>query len=114
MPCKFSSLSSRRIVVMSLTTNDYISRKLKVLSLGAIILVVFIHSYNEDVKFSSGDLTGEQSHLVLFIENFFSKGIARIAAPFFFAFSGFLFYQHYDFSLSGVLDKLKKRFKSLL
>jgi surface polysaccharide O-acyltransferase-like enzyme len=99
---------------MSLTTNDHLSRKLKVMSLAAIILVVFIHSYNEDVKFASDDLTGEPSLSVLFIENFFSKGIARIAAPFFFAISGFLFYQHYDFTLSVVVEKFKKRFKSLL
>ncbi|MBI1767583.1 MAG: acyltransferase [Bacteroidetes bacterium] len=99
---------------MSLVINDYLSRKLKALSLGTIILVVFIHSYNEEVKFASGEMTGGQSYFVLFVENFFSKGIARIAAPFFFAISGFLFYRSYDFTIRGVVDKLIKRFKSLV
>ena len=99
---------------MELTIDDYLSKKLKALSLVAIVLVVFIHSHNEEVKFASGELTGEQSRAVFFIENFFSKGIARIAAPLFFAISGFLFYKSYDFTVSGVVDKLKRRFKSLV
>src|SRR5687767_715464 len=98
----FSYTNAQRVVVMSPTTDDYLSRKLKVLSLGAIILVVFIHAHNEDVKFASGELTGEQSYLVLFVENFFSKGIARIATPMFFAISGFLFFKSFDFTVDGI------------
>jgi surface polysaccharide O-acyltransferase-like enzyme len=94
--------------------NDYLVEKLKALSLGAIILVVFIHSHNEDVKFASGELEGGTGHWVLFLENFCSKGIARIAVPLFFAISGFLFYVSYDFTVSGTVDKFKKRFKRLV
>ncbi len=99
---------------MDQQVNDYLSKKLKALSLGAMILVVFIHSQNEEVKFASGELAGTQSHAVLFVENFFSKGIARIAIPLFFAISGLLFYASYDFTVSGVVDKFKRRFKSLV
>lgn len=94
--------------------NDYISKKLSVLSLAAIILVVFIHSQNEEVSFASGELAGSQGRWVLFIENFVSKGMARIAVPLFFAISGYLFYQSYQFTLSAILLKFRKRFKGLV
>ncbi|HMI66068.1 MAG TPA: acyltransferase [Cyclobacteriaceae bacterium] len=94
--------------------NDYLSYKLKALSLVAIILVVFIHSYNVEIKFTTGTLTGGTSHSVLFVENFLSKGIARIAVPLFYLISGFLFYVTFDFSLKGVFNKYKKRIKILV
>ncbi len=94
--------------------NDQLSQKLKALSFAAIILVVFIHSYNEEINFVSGELTGGKSYSVLFVENFISKGIARIAVPLFFLISGFLFYLSFNFTVSGILDKYKKRLKSLV
>jgi len=98
---------------MGFGINEGLSTKLKALSLVAIILVVFIHSYNKEVKFTSGESVGELSDWVLFFENFFSHGVARIATPLFFAISGFLFYASFEFTPHGVFDKLKKRFKSL-
>src|SRR5882762_3281904 len=94
--------------------NDHLSYKLKALSLVAIILVVFIHSYNVEIKFTTGTLTGGTSHSVLFVENFLSKGIARIAVPLFYLISGFLFFVTFDFSLKGVFNKYKKRIKILV
>jgi surface polysaccharide O-acyltransferase-like enzyme len=94
--------------------NDHLSYKLKALSLVAIILVVFIHSYNAEIKFATGTLMGGTSHSVLFVENFLSKGIARIAVPLFYLISGFLFYVSFDFSLKGVIHKYKKRIKVLV
>src|SRR5882762_465882 len=94
--------------------NDHLSYKLKALSLVAIILVVFIHSYNVEIKFTTGTLTGGTSHSVLFVENFLSKGIARIAVPLFYLISGFLFYITWNFSFTGIVDKYKKRIKSLV
>ena len=99
---------------MDIQVNDYLSKKLKALSLAAIVLVVFIHSYNEEVKFASGELEGDTSYWVLFVESFFSKGIARIAAPLFFAISGYLLFVSYDFTVSGVVHKFKRRLKSLV
>jgi surface polysaccharide O-acyltransferase-like enzyme len=92
---------------------DYLSKKIKALSLGAVILVVFLHSYNGELKLTSIDVPGDQSYLVLLFENFLSKGIARIAVPLFFLISGFLFYTSYDFTLGGVADKYKRRLRSL-
>ena len=82
--------------------------------MGGIVLVVFIHSYNYELKFDSGGLTDGQGHFVLFVENFFSKGIALIAVPLFFAISGFLFYQSYNFTVSGVATKFKRKLSSLV
>jgi len=93
--------------------NDYLSKKLKALSLGAVILVVFLHSHNEELKLT-GTVASDQSYLVLFFENFLSKGVARIAVPLFFLISGFLFYTSYDFTLGGIAGKYKRRLKSLL
>ena len=94
--------------------NDHLRYKLKALSLVAIILVVFIHSYNAEIKFASGVLTGGNSASVMLVQNFLSKGIARIAVPLFFLISGFLFYITFDFSLKGIFDKYKKRLKTLV
>src|SRR5258708_12732573 len=100
--------------IMDSQLSDYLSKKLKALSLVAIVLVVFLHSHNGEVKFASGELTGGQSHVVLFVENFFSRGIAKIAPPLLFTISGLLFYRSFDFTVNGVVDKYKKRFKSLV
>src|SRR5882757_6269683 len=93
---------------------DYLSRKLKALSLGAVILVVFLHSHNEELKFASGQVVTDPSYRVLFLENFLSKGVARIAVPLFFLISGFLFYTSYHFTLAGVTYKYKRRLRTLL
>lgn len=99
---------------MAQRLNDNLSEKLRALSLVAVVLVVFIHSHNEEVKFASGKIVGNQESWVLFIENFVSKGIARIAAPIFFMISGLLFFLSYDFTLNGIVSKFKSRFKSLV
>jgi len=99
---------------MAQQLNDYLSEKLKALSLAAIVLVVFIHSHNEEVKFASGEMAGNPEQWVLFVENFVSKGIARIAAPIFFMISGLLFFLSYDFTLQGIVSKFKSRLKSLV
>src|SRR5260221_1551137 len=50
----------------------------------------------------------------MFVENFLSKGIARIAVALFYLISGFLFYVTFDFSLRGVIYKYKRRIKILV
>lgn len=99
--------------VMNIVINDYLSKKFKALSFVAVILVVYLHSHNQDVRFASGKLAGEQSYFVLFVENFFSRGVARVAAPLFFTISGFLFYNSFDFTMGGIIKKFKKRFNNL-
>jgi fucose 4-O-acetylase-like acetyltransferase len=94
--------------------NEYLGCKLRALSFFAIILVVFVHSYNAKIRFESGELDDVTSNAILFFENFLSKGICRVAVPLFFLISGFLFHLTLNFSLTGIIDKYKKRVKSLL
>ena len=69
--------------------NKYLSDKLRIISLISMIMVVFLHSYNVTVKFSSGNMSFNDGYNV-FIQNFFSQGITRIAVPIFFCISGCL------------------------
>lgn len=71
--------------------NKYLSDKLRIISLISIIMVVFLHSYNVTVKFSPGNMSFNDGYNV-FIQNFFSQGITRIAVPIFFCISGYLFF----------------------
>lgn len=78
-----------------------------------MIMVVFLHSYNLDIK--------QGSELVFFekdynwaIQNFISNGITRIAVPLFFLISGFLFIQSPSFGIEDYKIKVGKRFKTLV
>ena len=93
--------------------NKYLSEKIKVISFFAMILVVFLHSYNAVINFKTVTLHAEDG-LNLFIQNFITNGIARAAVPMFFLISGFLFFFRHDFSLHGTLVKYRRRFKSLV
>jgi len=76
-------------------------------------MVVFIHSYNVTVKFSSGNMSFNDGYNV-FIQNFFSQGITRIAVPIFFCISGYLFFLKFRGTINEFVLKYKKRAKSLL
>ncbi|GEO07207.1 polysaccharide biosynthesis protein [Adhaeribacter aerolatus] len=78
-----------------------------------MILVVFLHSYNVVVNFKTATLHTE-NEVNLFIQNFITNGIARVAVPLFFLISGFLFFFKHDSSLQGTLTKYRRRFKSLV
>lgn len=94
--------------------NKYLSIKLKALSFFAIILVVFLHSYNLTFNMSSVSISMTKGYNVI-IQYFISYGITRIAVPLFFMMSGYLFYNGL---ISGKIKeytpKFKKRFKSLV
>lgn len=93
--------------------SDYLSQKIRVISFFAMILVVFLHSYNAVVNFKTTTLHTENG-INLFIQNFITNGIARVAVPLFFLISGFLFFFKHDASLQGTLTKYRKRFRSLV
>lgn len=81
-----------------------------------IIGVVFIHNYASTVQVGDMEL-GNMDDMPIFyyISTFFSQVIARIAVPLFFLMSGYLFFYKVEtFNNSTYLQKLKKRFKSLL
>lgn len=93
--------------------NKYLSDKLKVISLISMIMVVFLHSYNINVNFNTGNLSFNSGYN-LFIQNFLSQGLVRIAVPVFFMISGFLFFLKFNGTKNEFKIKYKKRIKSLL
>lgn len=93
--------------------NTYLSDKLKIVSLISMILVVFLHSYNINVSFNSGSISFNSGYN-LFIQNFLSQGLTRIAVPLFFMISGYLFFLKFNGTKNEFKIKFKKRIKSLL
>ena len=89
--------------------NTYLSYKLKVLSLIAIIFVVFIHA-NINISDSTNFLYENSA----FLQYFISQGITRTAVPMFFIISGYLYFISFDGTLNTYLIKTKKRIKSLV
>jgi surface polysaccharide O-acyltransferase-like enzyme len=94
--------------------NLYLSNKIKILSFMAIIMVVFLHAYNIDIKQGGTVLYFEKGYN-WFIQNYISNGVTRIAVPMFFLISGFLFFFNKGVPHSiNFEDKIKKRMKTLL
>lgn len=92
--------------------DKFLSDKIKVISFWAIVLVVFLHSYNLDTK-QHGEVIYFQKSLNWVIQNFISNGVTRIAVPFFFLISGFLFFLKFDEMQPDFYSKIKKRFRTL-
>lgn len=93
--------------------NTYLSDKLKVVSFIAMLLVVFLHSYNLVVRLKSGPMVLDRGYN-FFIQEFISQGIARVAVPVFFAISGYLFFLKMSGTLQEFKEKVLKRIKTLL
>lgn len=93
--------------------NKYLSEKIKLISLISMILVVFLHSYHEIVKFNS-TTSNFDSKLSLFIQEFISHGIANIAVPIFFCISGYLFFLKFTGRKEEFVMKYQRRIRSLL
>ncbi|MBI0400169.1 acyltransferase family protein [Cyclobacterium marinum] len=93
--------------------NEYLSYKLKVISLLLMVMVVFLHSYNIIVSFNSGNIN-INSGVNFFIQEFISHGVTRIAVPSFFFISGYLFFLNFNGKIQSFLNKFKSRIKSLL
>lgn len=93
--------------------NNYTSQKIKTSSFVLMIMVVFIHSYNIDIKQGSEILYFEKDYNWL-IQNFISNGLTRIAVPLFFLISGYLFVLDRKTHFSDFILKIRKRAKTLL
>ena len=89
--------------------NSYLSIKIKVLSLLAILMVIYHHSYNLKER-SPGAINWDFNG---FFQVFFNSGITVMAVEFFFAVSGYLYFYNFTPSWANFLDKYKKRFFSL-
>ena len=91
-----------------------LSNKLRIISFLLMILVAFIHGYNENLRFG-GSGNFQVAWWLSFTERFISDGICRIAVPLFFAISGFLAMESMgEFSFNKFGMMLRSRFRSLL
>lgn len=90
----------------------YLSDKLRVISLLCIILIILLHSYNFD-SFGSIAARDTFSVSVVLIQNFFYQGVTRIAVPFLFCISGYLFFLKMDGTKTAFLEKFRKRLKTV-
>lgn len=86
--------------------NQYLSDKIKVLSVLSIILVLYIHS-----GFHADELKGID--LSLNTQLFISGMLGRCAVPLFFMISGYLFFLHAP-DVNSIFVKMKKRINTLL
>lgn len=94
--------------------NKYLSDKLKAISFLLMVMVVFLHSYNLEISFSSEIRVKIQGYNS-FIQDLISQGITRIAVPLFFAISGYLFFINIkNGSFTEFQLKFRKRLKSLV
>lgn len=87
--------------------DQYLSDKIKVISFICILLVLYIHSTYGIEVFPEGSL-------YYYIQNMISRMLGRCAVPLFFMISGYLFFLHTSHGLSSILQKMKKRIRTLL
>ncbi len=100
---------------MSRKMSKYLSRKIKYISVFAMVAVVFINSYNfKDLSLTPTTRISEGFNAAAMFEYFFSNELLRFAVPMFFAISGFLFFFSYENTAQCYLNKLKSRARSLL
>ena len=91
-----------------LTDSD--SRRINILKVWLTIMVVFIHSYSADIRFSTGTVSVQMPCWLDVSEYIISQSISRCAVPAFFLISSILLYRR-PFSWK---DNLKKKIKTLL
>ena len=73
---------------------DYLSKKIKILSFLAIVMVVLVHAYNQPERvLHSWKLVKTGENWNAWAQLFISNGVARYAVPFFFLVSGWLNYR---------------------
>ena len=91
--------------------SPYQSRKIAELSFLAFILVVFIDARTADIMVPK---SGPVYSTNFIIQNFIGDGIARVAVPLFFAFSGFLFFASLTPTMRGFKKKLSSRVRTIV
>lgn len=92
--------------------NEYLSRKIKVLSFLSIILVLYLHSSigGEFVFWKITESAGPVNNIVVL---FLSQGITRIAVPLFMLISGYLFFRNVS-CVGQITNKYKSRLRTLV
>lgn len=84
--------------------SSHLSYKLKIVSLIAIIFVLFIHSTILNVEVHT---------LFFYVQTLISDYFCRVFQPLFFSISGYLFFIGFKASIEGFIQKYKSRFKSI-
>lgn len=88
--------------------NQYLSDKIKVISMLCIILVLYIHSGFHDYPHEIKGMVFNH-----YLQDFISGIIGRIAVPMFYMISGYLFFVNAN-KISDVWNKMKRRVRSLV
>ncbi len=105
---------SRFIIKKGRTLDEALSIKLRVTTFIVIVMVIFLHAYNLQTNFAGGTQVIRADSATAFVENIISQGITRIAVPFFFIASGYLFYQNMNGSAADFRKKILKRCRTLV
>ena len=92
--------------------SDFVSRKFRFWSFISMILLVFVHGYNLDIRYMQPwTIPGQSMTLTAFTEYFLANGIFRFRIPMLFIISGFLFALH---DQKPYKQRTNKRLRTLL
>jgi peptidoglycan/LPS O-acetylase OafA/YrhL len=97
--------------------SPHLSRKLRVVTLVAVVAVLFVHAYNMSSRFGSGENTADMTHapgFVGFVEYLVSQTLCRWPAATLFAISGFLFFHSLVPRWPDVATKFRRRLRTLV
>jgi len=92
--------------------SDFTSQKFKFWSFISMVLLVFVHGYNLDVRYMQPwTIPGQSMSLTAFTEYFLDNGIFRFRIPMLFIISGYLFALH---DQKPYKQRTNKRLRTLL
>lgn len=94
-----------------------LARRLRLVTLVAILAVLFVHSYNLGSRFAAGENTAAAPGTpgpVGFVEYLVAQALCRWPAALLFAVSGFLLFRDLDGGTRGLPAKLRRRLRTVL
>ncbi len=99
-------------ITMTATLSDANSKRFRFWSFVSMVLLVFVHGYNLDIRFlHPATMPGEPLTFTAFFEYWTANGLLRFRIPMLFLISGYLFAMH-DLVPQG--QRMKKRLRTLL
>lgn len=99
-------------ITMTATLSDANSKRFRFWSFVSMVLLVFVHGYNLDIRFlHPATMPGEPMTFTAFFEYWTANGLLRFRIPMLFLISGYLFAMH-DHVPQG--QRMKKRLRTLL
>ena len=92
--------------------SDFVSSKFRFWSFISMVLLVFVHAYNLDIRYMQPwTVPGEPINFTSFLEYFLANGIFRFRIPMLFLISGYLYALH---DQKPYKQRTKKRLRTLL